>query len=74
MEIGIDDRGRRFATIVTPKVTAIARNQFDCQSLSGAALENQPTRAESCVGDHWDERLFYPEALSGVISPTTNIL
>ena len=74
MEIGIDDRGRRFATIVTPKVRAIARNQFDCQSLGGAALENQPTRAESCVGDHWDERLFYPEALSGVISPTSNIL
>ena len=74
MEIGIDDRGRRFAAIVTPKVRTIARNQFNCQTLTGAALENQPTRAESCVGDHWDERLFYPEALSGVISPTTNIL
>jgi hypothetical protein len=74
MEIGIDDRGRRFATIVTPKVRAIARNQFNCQSLTGANLENQPTRADSCVGDHWDERLFYPEALSGVISPTSNIL
>jgi Leishmanolysin len=74
MEIGIDDRGRRFATIVTPKVRAVARNQFNCQTLTGANLENQPTRADSCVGDHWDERLFYPEALSGVISPTSNIL
>ncbi|EEC51060.1 predicted protein [Phaeodactylum tricornutum CCAP 1055/1] len=66
--------GQRYATIVTPKVRAIARNQFDCQSLEGGQLENQPTRSESCTGDHWDERLFYPEAMSGIISPTTNIL
>jgi len=69
-----DRDGRRYASIVTPKVRAIARNQFDCQSLEGAQLENQPTRPESCAGDHWDERLFYPEALSGVIAPTANIL
>jgi len=74
MEFGVDSSDRRYAAIVTPKVRAIARNQFDCQTLLGAPLENQPTRAESCTGDHWDERLFYPEALSGVISPTTNIL
>lgn len=66
--------GRRYASIVTPKVRAVARNQFDCQTIEGAQLENQPTRTESCTGDHWDERLYYPEALSGVISPTTNIL
>lgn len=66
--------GQRFASIVTPKVRAVARNQFDCQSLEGARLENQPTREESCAGDHWDERLYYPEALSGVIAPTANIL
>lgn len=66
--------GRQYAAIVTPKVKTIARNQFNCQSLIGAYLENQPTRAESCTGDHWDERFFYPEAMSGIISPTTNIL
>jgi leishmanolysin-like peptidase len=60
--------------IVTPKVRAIARNQFDCQSLEGAKLENQPTGTDSCTGDHWDEHDYYPEALSGVISPTTNVL
>jgi Leishmanolysin len=69
-----DDYGRRYASIVTPKVKSIAQNQFDCPTLEGGRLENQPTRADSCTGDHWDERLFYPEALSGVISPTTNIL
>jgi len=99
--------GQRYASIVTPKVRAIARNQFDCQSLEGyvhtiflvllrkkaelcaflakfavlrvfpersGQLENQPTGSDSCTGDHWDERLFYDSALSGVISPTTNIL
>jgi leishmanolysin-like peptidase len=68
------ENGQRYAAIVTPKVRAIARNQFNCQSLEGAKLENQPTGSDSCTGDHWDERDYYPEALSGVISPTTNIL
>ncbi len=66
--------GQRYATIVTPTVRAVARNQFNCQDLEGAQLENQPTGSNSCTGDHWDERLFYPESLSGVISPTTVIL
>jgi leishmanolysin-like peptidase len=74
MVFGENPSGGRFASIVTPKVRTIARNQFDCPSLEGARLENQPTRAESCAGDHWDERMFYPEALTAVISPTTNIL
>jgi Leishmanolysin len=74
MLFALDEQGFRYASIVTPKVRTVARNQFDCQTMAGAALENLPTRAESCTGDHWDERLFYPEALSGVISPTTNIL
>lgn len=66
--------GQRYASIVTPKVLSVVRNQFDCQEIEGAPLENQPTGSQSCTGDHWEERLFYPEALSGVISPTTNIL
>ena len=68
------DNGQRYAAIVTPKVQAMARNQFNCQSLEGAKLENQPTGSDSCTGDHWDEHDYYPEALSGVISPTTNFL
>jgi Leishmanolysin len=75
MTFGVrNDGATRYASIVTPKVRTVARNQFNCPSLEGAPLENQPTRADSCTGDHWDERLFYPEAMSGVISPTTNIL
>lgn len=67
------EQGYRSAVIVTKKVKTVARNQFNCQDLEGAQLENQPT-GNSCTGDHWDERLFYPESLSGVISPSTNVL
>jgi len=74
MKFFVANNGQRYASIVTDKVAQVARNQFDCQSLAGAQLENQPTGAESCTGDHWDEKLFYPEALSGVISPTTNVM
>lgn len=74
MKFFIANNGQRYASIVTPKVATVARNQFDCQELNGAQLENQPTSEGSCTGDHWDERLFYSEALSGVISPTTNVL
>ena len=74
MKFYIATSGQRYASIVTSKVRTIARNQFNCQELEGAQLENQPTGSNSCTGDHWDERMFYPEALSGVISPTTNVL
>jgi len=74
MKFFIATSGQRYASIVTPKVATVARNQFNCQQLGGAQLENQPTGENSCTGDHWDERMYYPEALSGVISPTTNVL
>ena len=74
MLFGSRQDGTRYASIVTDKVRQIARNQFDCPTLEGASLENQPTRTDSCTGDHWDERLYYPESMSGVLSPTTNIL
>eukprot|EP00550_Attheya_septentrionalis_P006619 CAMPEP_0198291900 /NCGR_PEP_ID=MMETSP1449-20131203/9251_1 /TAXON_ID=420275 /ORGANISM="Attheya septentrionalis, Strain CCMP2084" /LENGTH=731 /DNA_ID=CAMNT_0043990585 /DNA_START=8 /DNA_END=2200 /DNA_ORIENTATION=+ len=70
----IATNGQRYASIVTPKVATIAKNIFNCQTLEGAQLENQPTGDDSCYGDHWDERLYYPEAMSGVISPHTNVL
>jgi hypothetical protein len=67
------ENGARHTNIVTEKVRAFARNQFDCQSLVGARLESKPTRPESCIGDHWNQRLFYPETMTPVMSPTGNI-
>mmetsp|Transcript_6734 Transcript_6734/g.15581 ORF Transcript_6734/g.15581 Transcript_6734/m.15581 type:complete len:972 (+) Transcript_6734:97-3012(+) len=74
MKFFIATSGQRYASIVTPTVATVARNQFNCPELNGAQLENQPTGENSCTGDHWDERMYYPEALSGVISPTTVVL
>ncbi|GKY92834.1 hypothetical protein MPSEU_000253000 [Mayamaea pseudoterrestris] len=70
LKLSTNENGDRHASIVTEKVRAIARNQFDCQSLAGAQLENQQ---DSCIGDHFDERLFYLDAMSPVIAPTSNV-
>jgi len=64
--------GQRYASVITETVVSVVRNQFDCQTLEGARLENRPSNAGSCTGDHWDERQFYPELLGAVTSPTTN--
>mmetsp|Transcript_324 Transcript_324/g.780 ORF Transcript_324/g.780 Transcript_324/m.780 type:complete len:819 (+) Transcript_324:199-2655(+) len=66
--------GKIAALVVTETVRAVVRNQFNCGDLEGAQLENQPTGSSSCFGDHWDEKLFYPEALSGIVAPTSNIM
>ena len=58
MKFFIATSGQRYASIVTPKVATVARNQFDCQELNGAQLENQPTGENSCTGDHWVSALW----------------
>lgn len=73
--IGTNNNGEFvYFDLVTPSVTAMARNQFGCQELKGARLENQPTNRKSCTGAHWDERLFYTELLSPVISAVESSL
>ena len=68
----LSPRGVRHYHVVTPRVRTVVRNHFNCQSLQGARIENLPTLG-SCIGSHWDERLFYSEllgpALSGVADP-----
>eukprot|EP00594_Rhizosolenia_setigera_P019576 CAMPEP_0178962956 /NCGR_PEP_ID=MMETSP0789-20121207/14706_1 /TAXON_ID=3005 /ORGANISM="Rhizosolenia setigera, Strain CCMP 1694" /LENGTH=847 /DNA_ID=CAMNT_0020647271 /DNA_START=99 /DNA_END=2642 /DNA_ORIENTATION=- len=66
--------GTRYALITTPKVKTVVRNQFNCQEMEGAPLENQPTGAYSCTGDHWEESLFYPESMGAVISTSQNLV
>uniref|UniRef100_A0A7S3V3W3 Leishmanolysin-like peptidase n=1 Tax=Chaetoceros debilis TaxID=122233 RepID=A0A7S3V3W3_9STRA len=53
--------------IITPSVQQVVRNQFNCPSLEGARLENQPTKS-SCTGGHWDERLFFTETMGPILS------
>ncbi len=51
---GFTQRGLRYYEVVTPTVRMLARNQFDCQVMHGARLENQPTNNGNCFGSHWE--------------------
>jgi len=45
--------------VVTKTVKNVVRNQFDCHTMVGGRLENQPTGDTDCFGSHWDHvRLF----------------
>mmetsp|Transcript_25831 Transcript_25831/g.40060 ORF Transcript_25831/g.40060 Transcript_25831/m.40060 type:complete len:465 (+) Transcript_25831:124-1518(+) len=69
-----DQNGVRHFTVVTPMVKTVVRNHFDCQSLEGARLENQPTGNNDCYGSHWDERLFYTESMSAVYNDGSSLV
>ena len=51
---GRTDRGSLYYEIVTPAVRTVARNQFNCHTMVGARLENQPTNHGNCFGTHWE--------------------
>lgn len=66
--LGVTEKEQVHYEIVTPRVQAVVRNYFDCQSLEGARLENNPTEPTDCTGSHWDERQFYGEIMSAIAS------
>ena len=57
---------RPYYEITLPTVRQVARNQFNCQSMTGARLENQPTNPNDCTGSHFDERYFFSNVMSAV--------
>lgn len=66
--------GVRVAEVVTPSVRQVVRNHFNCQNLPGAELESGeflPLTTDpietSCIGDHWERRLFKSDLLNPVI-------
>lgn len=65
--------GSRYFEIVTPTVRRVVRNHFNCQKMTGAKLENQPTSSD-CFGSHFDEMLYYTEIMGAVFSQSVNIL
>ena len=67
------NNGVRYFEVTLPTVRQVVRNQFNCQRLEGAPLENQPTN-EDCFGSHWEERYFFAEALSAVLGGVPEIL
>ncbi len=72
LKSGTNSVGQLYYDLVTPRVTTVARNQFNCQSLNGARLENQ--QGGGCTGSHFDERLFFSELMGPVFSGTSDIL
>eukprot|EP00571_Detonula_confervacea_P016006 CAMPEP_0172307978 /NCGR_PEP_ID=MMETSP1058-20130122/8715_1 /TAXON_ID=83371 /ORGANISM="Detonula confervacea, Strain CCMP 353" /LENGTH=1040 /DNA_ID=CAMNT_0013020301 /DNA_START=40 /DNA_END=3162 /DNA_ORIENTATION=+ len=65
--------GSRYFEVVTPTVQRVVRNHFNCQSMKGARLENQPTSSD-CFGSHFDELHYYTEIMGAVFSQSVNIL
>lgn len=74
LQRGVTDRGTRYFEVTTPTVRQAVRNHFDCQRLTGARLENQPTNEMDCFGSHFDERYFFTEALSAVKGGAREVL
>jgi len=66
-------RGVKHFEVTLPTVRQVARNQFNCQRLTGAPLENQPT-SEDCFGSHFEERYFFTESLSAVLGGVPEML
>ena len=58
------ENNQRYASIVTKTVQAVARNQFDCQPISGGQLENQPTGTGLCTGDTGTRECTIPKLLA----------
>lgn len=56
---GRTKNGLIYYEVVTPTVKTVARNQFNCQSMTGARLENQPTNDGNCFGSHWEAVSVY---------------
>lgn len=69
---GLTSSGANYFEVTTPRVAQVVRNQFDCQQLSGARLETQPT-STSCFGSHLEERLYFTE-LMGAIYTDSSVL
>eukprot|EP00559_Dactyliosolen_fragilissimus_P004535 CAMPEP_0184855368 /NCGR_PEP_ID=MMETSP0580-20130426/643_1 /TAXON_ID=1118495 /ORGANISM="Dactyliosolen fragilissimus" /LENGTH=992 /DNA_ID=CAMNT_0027349869 /DNA_START=1325 /DNA_END=4300 /DNA_ORIENTATION=- len=74
--------GERVAQIITPTVSQIVKNHFDCSDLDGAELESEiyhPVASSSsykesdsamgiCISDHWSRRLFKADLMNPIIS------
>jgi hypothetical protein len=69
--------GVRVAEVVTSSVRQVARNHFDCQSLDGAELESgdlaygEEESTSSCIGDHWERRLFRIDLMNAIVDEAT---
>lgn len=54
--------------MVLPTVQAEARKYFNCSTLSGPELENQPTDLGEIFSSHWEQRVLNDEVMAPVTS------
>ena len=50
------------------QVREMSRDFFDCDSLQGAELENQPTAPCNFFGSHWESRILLDALMAGFTS------
>merc|ERR1740124_1744033 len=63
----VQDSGARYYQVVTPTVKQVAQNHYNCHTIQGLRLENQPT-SNDCFGQHWEERFAWDENMSAMLS------
>jgi hypothetical protein len=68
LQFGAIYPGIKYFEVVTPTVQKVARNHFNCPTMKGMRLENQPT-SDDCFGDHWEERLAWDSSMSAILTP-----
>ena len=59
------------AETTTTTESPLARNFFDCPTLEGVELENQPTGDGECWGSHWEERIYEQELMTALSQTRT---
>lgn len=74
LQLVVNEKGIRSFEVVTPTVRNVVRNQFNCQDMIGARLENQPTSEGDCFGQHWDKRLFSSDLMTAVARKEQHLL
>lgn len=62
--------GIKYYEVVTPTVKRVARNHFNCPTMEGLRLENQPN-GDDCFGNHWEERLAWDSSMSAKLTPSS---
>ncbi|KAL7543656.1 hypothetical protein ACHAXR_012960, partial [Thalassiosira sp. AJA248-18] len=58
---GETEKGVRYFEVVTPIVRNVVANQFDCEEVTGARLDNN--EYYNCIGSHLSPRLFGTETM-----------
>jgi len=58
--------GIEYYEVITPTVKQIARNHFNCPTMEGIRIENQPTNPDDCFGSHFDERMLWNGLLTAL--------